>query len=356
MFKNTSLRVMALFCVLLAKHSFANIDACDRPGSSDAEEIISKYDAMGPHRSGSRGDIETSRYITQKMKSLGFDTQTQQFEVPEHSNLNATMHVNNEVIDLIVQPKVTGENEIKGTLIYWSYRLGNPPPTVTNDSIIVIDLPYARYTSFNTYDIRGLSQDIQALPSKPLAVVLVTNGATKEVQMLNLHSELNLPATFQVAPRFADKLRRAAANVQDVVINSEAKLDVAVARNLIATNAQEGPAWVISTPISGWGYSVGERAPGVAAAIDIARWTQCQYPQRKLVVVFTSGHELGNVGSKLFLEQLAPQPKDVSIWLHLGAGWGTRDYQLIGTRLIPLEHANSYRMLMASPKVMPSVS
>lgn len=69
--------------------------------------------------------------------------------------------------------------------------------------------------------------------------------------------------------------------------------------------------------------------------------------------VSTSGHELGGLGMKAFLKELAPPPERVLCWVHLGAGIATYSWEETATGLKRLREPDSRRYLMTSRDLVP---
>ena len=343
-------------CVLAPRGMAADCE----PGALQASQVdayLRAYDSLGPHRSGTAGDKKTAAYLSRKFSELGYDVSRQDFPVPDHSVLDADALLGEARVELVAQPPVSQQREMSGHLVYWSYREGIDIPVGGDQSILLVELPAARYSSFNSYSIRGLLGEVESARPQFKAIILITNGASGEAQLLNVRPGKAEIPLFLVAPRRAQVLRQAALRHEQVTIRSRVSAGSLQASNVIATRLQPGkPHIVISTPISGWGHSVGERGPGFAGSLSIADWARCALPDHSLTFVATSGHELVNLGSEHYLDTLAPEPEVVALWLHLGAGWGARDYQDLGASMLPLEHADSYRFLMVDATLKPFLS
>jgi hypothetical protein len=89
-------------------------------------------------------------------------------------------------------------------------------------------------------------------------------------------------------------------------------------------NEQEEIHHVISTPSSGWFHCAGERGPGIAIWLALARWSSHRESTVRYTFVASSGHEIGEQGMRSFLASQAPRPSEVDIWLHLGASIAAR--------------------------------
>jgi hypothetical protein len=106
---------------------------------------------------------------------------------------------------------------------------------------------------------------------------------------------------------------------------------------------------IISTPRSGWFTCTGERGPGVAIWLALARWAAARRDGPNITLLCTSGHEFENSGGAAFLQHLAPRNTKTALWVHLGANAATRDWQEMGAApAIPLPSADPQRYLMAT--------
>jgi hypothetical protein len=102
----------------------------------------------------------------------------------------------------------------------------------------------------------------------------------------------------------------------------------AEAKNVVGKFGNGKKLIVVSTPQSGWFRCAGERGAGVAVFLGLARWTTRQKSlDANWVFVSTTGHEFSGMGMKAFLKELAPKPKDVFAWLHLGANVAVWNYE-----------------------------
>ncbi len=121
------------------------------------------------------------------------------------------------------------------------------------------------------------------------------------------------------------------------------------AYNVIARVERGTKPIVVSTPLSGWYDSAGERGGGVALWLDLVRWAA--KPERKASYLFnaTSGHEIGHMGQDYFIEKYAPKPADTFAWLHLGSGLGTYDWEETQAGYLRRHDSEGVQQVGASP-------
>jgi hypothetical protein len=84
---------------------------------------------------------------------------------------------------------------------------------------------------------------------------------------------------------------------------------------------------VVSTPTSAWFASAGERGPGVALFLGLARWLAGRQGEVSYTFVASSGHELYGLGKRSYLEAHAPKPAYTLAWLHLGASIAVYEFE-----------------------------
>ena len=82
------------------------------------------------------------------------------------------------------------------------------------------------------------------------------------------------------------------------------------------------PPLVVMTPRSGWWEIAAERGGGIACWLEVMRVMQIQRPTRDVRFVATSGHELGHLGLKAYLNNNPNLATDALVWMHLGASIG----------------------------------
>jgi hypothetical protein len=110
---------------------------------------------------------------------------------------------------------------------------------------------------------------------------------------------------------------------------------------------------VISTPRSGWYVCAGERGPGIAAWLWLARWASKAVQGYNLAFVCNTGHEYEYLGAAEALKTFTPKPAQTQFWLHLGANVAARDWHEGLGQWQPLPSADTQRYLALSPALVP---
>jgi hypothetical protein len=111
--------------------------------------------------------------------------------------------------------------------------------------------------------------------------------------------------------------------------------------------------WVISTPRSGWYGCAGERGPGVAVWLWLARWASRSVRSRNLAFVCNTGHEYEYLGAAEALKTFTPKPAETQFWLHLGANVAARDWHESIGEWRALPSVDTQRFLSISPSLLP---
>lgn len=327
------------------------------------QATLKVYAGAEHHRSGSEGNRAFVDYLDRHFQTLGYSTERQAFAVPNHNKLATELVLaDGKRLPALRQPPLHADIEPAAglRLRYWAFQPGNRAPALAADEGLLIDLPAWRYTNYRSYPIRHLLPVLKAMQPRPKAVLLITAGETGEAQLLNVRGdELDIPV-FVLGSKYAPDIREAVARGESITLpaSSQANSEPLEAENLVAAFPREGkPELLISTPISAWGPALGERGGGIATFLALADWARAALPDYSLRFVATSGHELINRGSHYFMSsELAPAPKNVALWLHLGANLAARAYKNIGPVLMPTPSHDSYKFLMYAPDLRPIIS
>jgi hypothetical protein len=85
---------------------------------------------------------------------------------------------------------------------------------------------------------------------------------------------------------------------------------------------------VLLTPRSGWWECAGERGGGLAIWLEVARKARELALERDLILLATTGHELGFLGIKRYFDADPELARRALAWIHLGANIGAAGSQL----------------------------
>ena len=238
-------------------------------------DILRRYCEFGDHRSGSAADHQTAAWLTQLLKTLGA-------EVEQHS-FNFSQFVGRaklENTETTVEPlfySATG-----------SFYCDNPlvTPIAFDQHHHPDDVEHSLRHIVETAQRQGKSAAIvpTICPNEGLCAI---NRTEKEV--------LNFPICLTPGRALTALLDETPAMV------FEAKLAEGKADNIVATfNRHQNVApLVLTTSYSGWFTCAGERGTGLAIAISLAAKIASKIP---VILVLTSGHELGYLGIQNLLK------------------------------------------------------
>lgn len=308
---------------------------------------VRHYAALGPHRTGTSGNLATLDWVEARLRAAGFAVMRQPIRYADHDIARATIATGAVQLEGIVQRPAcpTDPAGLSAPLV-----LADEPvdPARLAGKIAVIRLPYARHSSI--LEARTARPVKAALAAGCVGMVLVTHGPSGEALALNApleHPVAAVPALV-VAPRDAGPIVAAAAQGDAGRLIVEGKAITASSANIVARRQGKGRAIIVTTPLSGWFGCAGERGSGIAAFLRLAPLLAQRYPDADLHFAGLVGHEREYVGGDAYAGAYAPPPERVRLWAHLGAGFAARDWHEIADGVLaPLPAADAQRYLLA---------
>ena len=313
---------------------------------------LDRYIGFGSKQAGGPGDIACGAWLEGELAQAGFKVERQDVSTPFFESQHAALTCGDARAPLWPQPIVvpTGPAGLTGPLVYVDPR-GHAHGALAG-SIALVDLPFARWSTALAKPVR---EPIAAAFAKGArAVVAVTNGPTGKVIALNADGRkpifagpVALLAPDEAAPFAAAALRGARAMM--TVTGTGGRRP---ASNLVGRIDRGIGRWLaVSTPRSGWFTCAGERGPGVAAWLALARWASQSVRDHDLAFICNSGHEYEYLGAAEAMKAIAPPPVATRFWLHLGANVAAQDWHE-GTGK-PLPSVDPQRFLALSPELLP---
>ena len=320
------------------------------PTSAQLQTDLARYDALGDKAAGGEGDAAVGAWLEGELRRLGFSTSRQMFRTPFFTAERAELTAGGARATVLPQGIVipTPPQGVEGRLTVSGER------EVARGDIALIVLPYARWSAARNAAVRV--PVTEALAAGAQAAVVVTTGPTGEAIALNAPYERPLfdkPVAVLAPSEAAPFLAAARAGGRARLVLSGTS-GLRPAYNLIGEKrggSRDG--LVVSTPRSGWFKCTGERGPGIAAWLSLARWLGAGRPARDLTFLATSGHEYDNQGGVLYLAERAPKPEATRLWAHLGANVATRDWHETAAGLLPLPSADPQRFLVGTANTLP---
>jgi len=309
------------------------------------------YSNIGVHRTGTEGDIATTAWLVSELRSAGFETEGQRWTTDLFFLDECTVKLGDLEVECFPfwQPNPTGGEGVRAPAVH--IRAETDPENLRG-RIAFLDSETVGGGHFKL----GVAPAV--LDSGAVGAVYVIASDTGEPVAQNAippfdRQPLPIPAVI-VGQKDEEVLRRAAERGDEPRIRIEGEFaEDAEAFNVVGV-LERGPRWiVVSTPISGWFGCGGERGPGVALWLALARWAAIHDSDLSFLFVGTSGHELDNMGAHHFAASgAAPAPENVVVWLHLGASIGTRLWEDSGSGWRPLATGNPGN-LVGSPDLVP---
>lgn len=284
-------------------------------------KTVEKFVALGEHRTGTTTDTATSYWLGKELQAYGYEVKYLSFPLrqffPERVYLAA------------------GPDTITAFPLWWigeqtahsvTGALVDVQHTKTGNKNAIALIHFPRPGGQSNAQISGYLDSL--INTGVAGIVAITDNASGEIEAYNTRRDLQpwrVPVIL-VAPKDSSKI--------NTLIKKEVPVTVAVngtfkdvkARNVYGTIGNGDNYIVISTPISGWFTCGGERGPGVAIWLGLAKWAASQKTRYTFVFTGNSGHELDAQGAREFLENGAPPVEKTHLWLHLGAGVATLNY------------------------------
>ncbi len=296
--------------------------------------------SMGDHRTGTEGDLRTTRWLADELDSAGLDVEQQPFSLqqffPEKTEL------------------LLGEMRISAFPHWFPTATTNEGITAPIKALAEVDLNGA--IAYVSSEAAGLwyKADIsafadQAVAKGALALVVAVPHPSGTIYARNgaepyLQQRLPIPAVI-IAATDSPKLDNWSSQV---TLRSTGRYESqAQAYNVKAQLRASNPAaqWIIvTTPSSGWFSTTGERGGGVALFLALSRWAASESRQHHYLFIANSGHELDFMGAHHSIPTV-PAADQVALWLHLGASIATRQWQETEQGLQPLAKAHEHNFL-----------
>jgi hypothetical protein len=322
-------------------------------GAKLYEDVIAYYN-LGEHRTASEVDLRTSQWLLEQLRAAGLKATFQSFSLRQFFIRQTRLAIGEKTIRAFPLwfPRTTGPDPLSGTLavLEKSAEQGS-----FKGRLAVVKFPAEAGTAVVKGSIHS-EIILAAAKAGASGVVAVTESATKEIVALNSPAGAEpwpIPVVL-AGSRDEPTLMAAVKSGARVSLLLEGDDDQeAKAKNVIARVDRGKDLIVVSTPQSGWFRCAGERGPGIALFLGLARWASRRPSGASFLFVSTSGHELGGLGMRAFLEELTPPPERVLCWIHLGAGIATYSWEETPAGLKRLQEPDSRRFLMTGPDLVP---
>jgi len=279
-----------------------------------AAQLIEEYDRQGIHRTGSKADDLSARWLAAHARRLGAKVKLESFALDRLDLQPSFLEASGRRIEgiPIFDAPLTDAAGIHG-------QVG---PLGSEAEIGWIELPpNAEY---------GESYEPIRRQNRHQAIVVVSKGVRPGLSLINA-PEFAHPygaPMLQVSSEHGEWVRQLAATQSKVNFVAQARRTRAQALNVVATitgtQTQRAPL-IVMTPRSGWWHSTSERGGGLVCWIEAMRALMQNRPGRTVHFLSSSGHELGHLGLKNFIARHPALLANAHVWLHFGANIGAVD-------------------------------
>lgn len=299
----------ALACVASPRRSAAQSTSALR--ETRIRRIIRTFEEQGFHRTGTSVDRASANWLREEARQAGLTASLESFPLQRVDPLSAALTVGDRRIEGIplFDAAFTDERGVRG-------RLGSL------ESDVEIGLGEAIPNAAGTGPL-GEARRKQ----RHKAIVCVTRGGEPGLCPSNADSFLQPfgPPVLQVGSELASWLREQAQRGVEVEVLAHVKRTPVEAFNVTAKVTGANPALpplVIMTPRSGWYWCASERGGGLACWLELMRVMRQAKPERDVLFVASSGHELGHLGINAFVDRRPGIVSSSVGWIHLGANIG----------------------------------
>jgi hypothetical protein len=275
--------------------------------------VIEAYDGQGVHRTGTDVDDRSAAWLLDAARAAGGDASLEAFDLRRVEPRTCVLQIGGAAIEglPLFDGTFTDERGIEG-------RIGLPG---SDAPIALVDV-----------DGPGISSEGRALAdlrrsARHRGLVVVTRGAHPGLSPMNaadFAEPYGLPV-LQVSSEEGAALRGHAERGAQARLVVHATTAADRASNVVASvrgRRTDLPPVVVMTPRSGWWRCAAERGGGIACWLEAMRAVARDGPQRGVLFVASSGHELGHRGLDSFIARRPDLVKRAAAWVHLGANIG----------------------------------
>ena len=316
---------------------------------------LERHASFGIKRSGTPGDLQTAKWIAERLRLVGYKMESHDFPAPFIAERSVQLSTSGMTLKLYPQTPAatTGPKGVTGRLVMIRTQAD---AASTKGKIALLVLNSARHAALGRNNA-GIGGTIRAAATAgALGVVIVTTGPSGEAVLLNAPEDQVMPVPVAImAPKDSRPFQEAAAGGAEATFTLDGTTTPMNSTNVIG-RLERGNRWiVISTPRSGWFGCVGERGTGTSVFLELAAWAVEKFPRHSIHLVNAGEHEYYFAGSHKVMN-LAPPPASTDLWTHIGATVAARDADESGGSLRMLDTADPQRSLMATANLNAAVA
>jgi hypothetical protein len=274
-------------------------------------ELVQQYSDQGVHRTGTEVNRRSADWLTMQVAQRGLRPSREVFYLSRVDPIEATLTI--------------GARRIQGIPLFDAAFTGGAGITgrfgpLESDADIGLG-----ETVPNQSAAGPLGTARRANRQK--AIVCVTKGQRSGLCPSNADLFLQPfgPPVLQVSSEEAGWLGEQAKAGAQARLVAQVKRTTANAVNVTTRIAGANPSLpplVIMTPRSGWYTCASERGGGIICWLELMRTLKDTRPQRDILFVASSGHELGHLGINAFVDARPGIVKQSAGWMHFGANIG----------------------------------
>ena len=254
--------------------------------------VLQHYTNLGVHRTGTEVDRTTTAWLEGLLGAMGARVTRHRYGFPM---VQGSAALTGTLSDIPLMPLYYAGSDTVETgrvrVAALSLGEGHDPAEVDRDLAVIV---------------------AQARTAGAEMALVATRCANDSLSAINRSPDEALDFPICLAPGQAfTRLKEDTPHVRFDVRLADASSD-----NLIAELGGQDdprPPLVITTPTSGWFTCAGERGTGLAVALSVAQAIAAEHP---VLLVLTSGHELGYLGGRRFVDQFEGEIAGV---LHIGS-------------------------------------
>ena len=273
--------------------------------------VIREYAQQGFHRTGTAVDRRSGDWLCEEIRRVGVEPARESFALSRIDPANAALVVGPRRIEglPLFDGTFTGAAGIRG-------RLG----PLNSDAEIGLAEAAPNTAAAGPLGEARRERSHQAL-------VCVTRGGRPGLCPSNADAFLRPfgPPLLQVSSEHSMFLREQAERRAEVHLIAVVERVDATPFNVTAKidgKTRALPPLIVMTPRSGWYACASERGGGIACWLEIMRMLRTAKPERDVLFVASSGHELGHLGIDAFIDRRPGLVSKAIGWMHLGANIG----------------------------------
>ena len=344
-----------------AQAAAPNQPVSDPLSGTSLYKTVLKYSEFEEHRTGSKSDIATSQWIVDELKEAGLKTELKPWKLRQFFLKDCELKVDGKRIESF-PGWYPNTNPVKGPLALFD-------PSNTGNLKGHIAFAGLKYGAVSNTGMLKIVEKVREAGAIGLIVACKNFGDSGMLTAANAEQKgqgseyyqtpLPLPTVVVAGDDETQLTESASAGKKaSIKITGISKKNV-TAYNVVGT-LKRGDQWVIiTTPSSGWFQCSGERGPGVALFLGLARWAAKTDSKYSYIFIANSGHEMAYMGAHYAPAEYLPENKitkeNVACWFHLGAAIGCRTWKKRDILYEPLNEPNKVYYLAAVPGLFDSV-